>query len=73
VVLAAIYRLSVNYFIPICKGAVDRHLTQIDSMLEQHKTDSDATTEALRTLHTDVTAVKTDVHTIRQHVVQAAP
>jgi len=58
VVLGALYRLIVKYGMPFVKGVADRHLNQIDRMLEQHKDDSERRAEALRALHEDVT----DIH-----------
>lgn len=46
-VLGALYRLVVTVAVPIIQRALDRHLAQVDALLEQQRKESATLTKAL--------------------------
>jgi hypothetical protein len=46
-VLGAIWRLATQMVVPLIQGAVDRHLQQIDAMVEKHSQEHQAIISAL--------------------------
>ena len=43
-----VYRLLVHYFVPLVEGAVNRHLDQVDRMVEKHSEEHAAIIKALQ-------------------------
>lgn len=46
-VLWGLYALSVKHFLPLASRAIDRHLTQIDKLIETQRDESKAIAKAL--------------------------
>lgn len=46
-VLGAIYRISMQTLVPLASRALDRHLTQVDALLDQQRKESASLTRAL--------------------------
>jgi len=46
-VLGAVYRLVTDTLVPLATRALDRHLSQVDTMLEQQRKESAALARAL--------------------------
>lgn len=58
IVGAALYRLVVVHFIPMASHAVDRHLKQIDAIIESQKVEAQQTAKALSSLEKTVRALE---------------
>jgi len=50
IVGAALYRLVVVHVMPIASHAIDRHLKQIDALIESQKVEAQQTAKALSSL-----------------------
>lgn len=56
-VLAALYRLVVQTVVPLASRALDRHLAQVDALLEQQRRESAAVAKALSSLERALTGI----------------
>ncbi|NBV62173.1 MAG: hypothetical protein EBR73_14110 [Rhodobacteraceae bacterium] len=58
IVGAALYRLTVVHVLPLAGSAVDRHLKQIDALIEGQRTEAAQTAKALASLDKTVRALE---------------
>jgi hypothetical protein len=58
IVGAALYRLVVMHVLPLAGSAVDRHLKQIDAIIEGQRTEAAQTAKALASLDKAVRALE---------------
>lgn len=58
IVGAALYRLVVVHFIPMASHAVDRHLKQIDAIIDSQRVEAQQTAKALSSLDKAVRALE---------------
>lgn len=58
IVGAALYRLTVVHVLPLAGAAVDRHLKQIDQLIEGQRTEAAQTAKALAALDKTVRALE---------------
>jgi hypothetical protein len=58
IVGAALYRLAVVHVLPLASAAVDRHLKQIDALIEGQRTEATHTAKALSSLEKTVKALE---------------
>lgn len=58
IVGAALYRLVVVHFIPMASHAVDRHLRQIDAIIDSQRVEAQQTAKALSSLDKAVRALE---------------
>ena len=61
VVLYGIYNMVVKHILPLVRGGLDRHLSQIDEMLEQHKADRELYRESILFITQRLDKVEDDV------------
>ena len=50
IVGAAVYRLVISHLLPLAAHAIDRHLKQIDALIDSQKTEAQHTAKALSSL-----------------------
>ena len=55
---AACYRLVVSHLVPMAATAIDRHLRQIDSLIESQRVEAQQTAKALSSLDKAVRALE---------------
>lgn len=65
VVLFGIYNMVVKHLLPLVRGGLDRHLSQIDTMLEQHKKDRELYRESILFITQRLDKVEDDVAYIK--------
>lgn len=65
VVLYGIYSLVVKHLLPLATHGLDRHLSQIDQMLEQHKQDRELYRESILFITQRLDKVEDDVSYIK--------
>lgn len=75
VVLLAVWKLAVNYVIPLVEKVVERHMAQIDALIESqravvasHEADRVVWSEGLKSMETALMSLAEDVTDIRQRV-----
>ena len=64
-VLIGIYNLVVKHLLPLVRGGLDKHLSQIDTMLEQHKADRELYRESILFITQRLDKVEDDVAYIK--------
>lgn len=58
IVGAAVYRLVISHLLPLAAHAIDRHLKQIDALIESQKVEAQQTAKALSSLEKTVRALE---------------
>lgn len=64
-VLAVIYKLIVDHIAPAIKNYFDRHLEQVDKMIDEHKIDRETWQKSVIILETKLTQIHDDVKDLR--------
>jgi hypothetical protein len=65
VVIYGIYSLGVKHLLPMLSSAVDRHLDQVDRMLEEHKEDREIFKQTIEKIVDRLDKVEDDVAYIK--------
>ena len=66
-VLGALYKLTVNQLVPLASRALDRHLAQVDTLLEQQRKESASLTRALSSFERALQAIDQRLARLEQH------
>jgi hypothetical protein len=64
--LAVIYKLIVDHVAPAIKNYFDRHLEQVDRMIEEHRLDREAWQSSMIILDGKLTAISEDVKELKK-------
>jgi len=64
-VLIGIYNLVVKHLLPVVRGGLDRHLSQVETMLEEHKKDRELYRESILFITQRLDKVEDDVSYIK--------
>ena len=64
-VLIGIYNLVVKHLLPVVRGGLDRHLSQVETMLEEHKKDRELYRESILIITQRLDKVEDDVSYIK--------
>jgi hypothetical protein len=56
--LVLLYRLVISHLLPLAAHAIDRHLKQIDALIDSQKTEAQHTAKALSSLEKTVKALE---------------
>ena len=64
-VLLGIYNLVVKHLLPVVRGGLDRHLSQVETMLEEHKKDRELYRESILFITQRLDKVEDDVSYIK--------
>ena len=64
-VLLGIYNLVVKHLLPVVRGGLDRHLSQVETMLEEHKKDRELYRESILIITQRLDKVEDDVSYIK--------
>jgi len=64
-VLVGIYNLVVKHLLPVVRGGLDRHLSQVETMLEEHKKDRELYRESILFITQRLDKVEDDVSYIK--------
>lgn len=67
-VLGAVYRLVVQTLVPLASRALDRHLAQVDALLEQQRKESASLTRALSSFERALQAIDARLARLEAHV-----
>lgn len=67
-VLGAVYRLVVQTLVPLASRALDRHLAQVDALLEQQRKESASLTRALSSFERALQAIDQRLARLEAHV-----
>ena len=65
VVIYGIYSVGTKHLLPIVQGAVDRHLDQVDRMLEEHREDREIFKQTIEKIVDRLDKVEDDVAYIK--------
>jgi hypothetical protein len=68
VVIYGIYSLGTKHLLPILQGAVDRHLDQVDRMLEEHREDREIFKQTIEKIVDRLDKVEDDVAYIKGRI-----
>ena len=66
-VLGALYKLTVNQLVPLASKALDRHLAQVDTLLEQQRKESASLTRALSSFERALQAIDQRLARLETH------
>jgi len=67
-VLGAVYRLVVQTLVPLASRALDRHLAQVDALIEQQRKESASLTRALSSFERALQAIDARLARLEAHV-----
>ena len=67
-VLGAIYKIAVQQLVPLASRALDRHLAQVDMLLEQQRKESASLTRALASFERALQAIDARLARLEAHV-----
>jgi hypothetical protein len=65
VVLFGIYNMVVKHLLPLTKSALDRHLSQVETIIEEHKKDRELYRESILIITQRLDKVEDDVAYIK--------
>ena len=65
VVLYGLYSLGIKHLLPLLKGSIDRHLDQVDKMLESHTEDREIFKQTIEKIVDRLDKVEDDVSYIK--------
>lgn len=68
VVIYGIYSVGTKHLLPIVQGAVDRHLDQVDRMLEEHREDREIFKATIEKIVDRLDKVEDDVAYIKGRI-----
>jgi hypothetical protein len=68
VVIYGFYSMGVKHLLPLLQGAVDRHLDQVDRMLEEHKEDREIFKQTIEKIVDRLDKVEDDVAYIKGRI-----
>ena len=68
VVIYGIYSVGTKHLLPIVQGAVDRHLDQVDRMLEEHREDREIFKSTIEKIVDRLDKVEDDVAYIKGRI-----
>jgi len=66
-VLGAIYKIAVQQLVPLASKALDRHLAQVDLLLEQQRKESASLTRALSSFERALQAIDQRLARLESH------
>jgi len=68
IVLYGLYHVGTKHLLPLVKGAVDRHLDQVDHMLEEHSQDRELYRSTIERIVDRLDKVEDDVSYIKGRI-----
>jgi|TARA_R110000803_G_C11733261_1_gene289955 hypothetical protein len=64
-VLFGLYRVGIKHILPLIKSSIDKHLEQVDRMLDSHKEDREIFKETIKQIVSRLDKVEDDVSYIK--------